>query len=70
MKHKKSWKQIFSLIIVILLITLYLLTLLAAIFDRSETKSLFQASLFCTFVIPILLYTYLFIYKLIHKNDK
>lgn len=66
----KKVKQILAIIGIILLVLLYLSTLVCAIIDRTETMRLFQASVMATVIIPVLLWAYSFIYKLIKKNAK
>ena len=66
----KKVKQILAIIGIILLILLYLSTLVCAIIDHTETMRLFQASILATVIIPVLLWAYSFIYKLIKKNAK
>ena len=66
----KKVKQILAIIGIILLVLLYLSTLICAIIDRTETMRLFQASILATVIIPVLLWAYSFIYKLIKKNAK
>lgn len=66
----KKVKQILAIIGIILLVLLYLSTLICAIIDRTETMRLFQASIMATVIIPVLLWAYSFIYKLIKKNAK
>jgi cell shape-determining protein MreD len=75
-KHKpertiamKKIKQILAILGVILLLSLYVITLLCAIFDSSDTMRLFQASILATIIIPVLLWAYSFIYRLL-KNHK
>lgn len=62
MKKKKTVKQILAILMIILLGCMYLATLLLAIFDPSSSGRLFQASLFLTIALPILLWIYLFLY--------
>lgn len=66
----KKVKQILAIIGIILLVLLYLSTLVCAIIDHTETMRLFQASVMATVIIPVLLWAYSFIYKLIKKNAK
>ena len=66
----KKVKQFLAIIGIILLVLLYLSTLICAIIDRTETMRLFQASILATVIIPVLLWAYSFIYKLIKKNAK
>jgi len=62
-------KRIAAILGVVLLISMYLLTLVSAVFASENAHSLFLASIFCTFVVPIMLYAYILVYKLVHKNE-
>jgi hypothetical protein len=66
----KKLKQITAIVVVIILIALYVITLLTAIFDPTETRSWFRASIFATVVVPVLLWAYMMIFKLIRGNDE
>lgn len=61
----KKIKQILAISGVILLAGLYVITLICAITDKSQTMSLFKASVFATVIIPVLIWAYSFIYRLI-----
>lgn len=61
----KKAKQIAAIISIILLAGMYVLTLVFAIFDRSETMALLKTSVYCSIVIPVFLYVFLLITKLI-----
>lgn len=63
----KKIKQVLAIIGVILLVALYLTTLVFAITDNSGTMDLFFASIVATILIPVLLWAYTFIYRLIKK---
>lgn len=65
----KKTKKIFAMAGVVLLAGLYLATLVCAITDKSQTMGMFKASVFATVIIPILLWTYQFIYRLITKKN-
>lgn len=62
-------KRILAMIGVILLVSLYLLTLVGALTASPNSYALFQASIYCTVVIPVLLYGYMLIYRLIKKKS-
>ena len=64
----KKGKQILAIIGIILLIVLYLSTLVCAITDNTGPMKMFKASIFATFVIPVLIWAYTFLYKLTHKK--
>ncbi|MDF2542374.1 MAG: hypothetical protein K0S47_2092 [Herbinix sp.] len=59
-------KRILALIGVILLVSMILLLVISP-FISTE---LFMASLFSAVTIPIMIYGYILVYRLIHKNDK
>lgn len=54
---------------VVILVLLYLVTLLAAIFDPTASGALFRASLIASFCIPFLIWIYVWMYgKLTQKK--
>ena len=65
----KKVKRILAMIGVIFLVGLYLSTLFCALFAKENLMSLLMASIYATFIIPVLLWAYSLIYKLVHKND-
>ncbi len=64
----KNVKRILAIIGILLLVSLYVITLVLALTDDPHTMSAFRASLYCTFLVPVLLWTYTFIYKLLKNN--
>ncbi len=52
----KKLKQILAIIGIILIAGMYLVSLVCAIIGSEASKSLFVASLYCTFVIPALIW--------------
>lgn len=66
----KKGKRIVALICVVILVGIYLVTLLSAIFTSPATASLFKASLFCTVAVPVLLYGYMLIYKVLKRHNQ
>ena len=66
---KTTSKQIVAIIAIVLLVAMYLLTLIAALFDNANTMFLFRASLIATFTIPLLTWVYIWMYgKLTQKH--
>lgn len=63
-------KKIAAICGVILIVGIYFITFISVIFDFSYSSQLFQVSIYCTVVIPTMIYVYLWIYKLIHKDNK
>ena len=62
-------KRIFAIIGVILLVSLYILTLVMALTDNTSTMRMLEASVLSTIIIPVLIWTYTFIYRLLNKKD-
>lgn len=63
-------KRTAALIGVILILSMYVISLISAFFATEYSHGLFMASVFLTVVIPIMIYGFIEIYKLVHKNDK
>ncbi len=61
-------KKIFAIAGVVILLGMYLLTFISAIFATPNTHSLFLGSLAATIIVPIFLYAYMLIYKVVYKN--
>ena len=64
----KKGKRILAIAGIILLVSLYLITLICAITDNTATMRVFMASIFASVVIPVLLWAYSFIYRKKKKN--
>ena len=62
-------KRILALIGIILLVALYGLTLFAALFDNTDTMRYLTASIAATVVLPVLLWVYQMIYRLIKDRQ-
>ncbi len=65
----KKVRQIMALIGIVLLVALYGTTLFFALTDNPDTMLSFRASLFATVLIPVLIWAYSFIYKLLKGNN-
>lgn len=66
----KKVKQILAILGIVVLLSLYVITLVCAIVDNSNTMRMFQASIVASFIIPVLIWAYGFIYRLIKKSSK
>ena len=64
-----KYKRILSMAVVIILLLLYASTVLFALMDSPMAESLLLASLFCTVVLPAVLYGYAVLIKYT-KRDK
>lgn len=65
-------KRIFSLVLVVVLLALYLTTFIVACFTDKDSGGLFMACLFTTVMFPILLYGYQLILKTLqnHRDEE
>ena len=64
----KKLKSISALIAVVLLVSLYIVTFIAAFFNSPTSSRLFTACLISTFIIPVLLYAYMLVYRILKKR--
>lgn len=68
-KKKITSKQVVAILGVVALVLLYVVTLLAAIFDTDAQGGLFMVCLIATFTIPLLIWVYTWLYgKLTGKH--
>lgn len=63
----KKVKQILAILGVVLLLGLYVITLIMAVTDNTSTLSMLEASVVATILVPILMWAYSFIYRLLKK---
>ena len=61
-------KRIMALAGVILIIALYVITLILAVCGNENTLNLLTASLFATVLVPVLIWVYTFIYRLLAEH--
>ena len=66
----KKVKQILAILGIVVLLSLYVITLVCAIVDNSNTMRMFQASIVASFIIPVLIWAYSFVYKMVKKNHE
>lgn len=66
----KKIKRIGALIVVALLLSLYGITLYAGLTASPNSKGLLMASLYTTIMVPLLLYAYILVYKLLKKRGE
>ena len=62
-------KRIAAWIGIGIIVIMYLLTIAAAILARPETLGLFMASIVLTIMIPIIMWSFLRMHELAHKED-
>ena len=66
----KQIKRIIAAAGIALLVIMYLVTLICAIFDTSNGMFMFKASVMCTVLVPILIWGYTVIYRLAKGKDE
>lgn len=65
----KKTRQILAIIGIILLVGMYASTIVCALSANENFMSMLMASIYASFVIPVLIWAYTLIYKLVKKND-
>ena len=65
----KKGKQLLALLGVIVLVGLYLSTIVCALFAGDNFMDMLMASVYATIIIPVLIWAYTLIYKLVKKKD-
>ncbi len=62
-------KRIAAIVGLVLFASLFLITLISAFFASEKAPGLFMASLFSAIVIPIMIWAFMLVYRLVHRND-
>lgn len=63
-------KRILAVAGIVLLAGMYVATLVCALLDVENYRNLLGASIYATVVVPVLIWAYMFIYRLVKKRDK
>lgn len=66
----KNKKRILAIIGVCILVGLYASTLIFALIGSELSTNLLKAAVACTILLPILLYGYMLLYRLLKKNEE
>lgn len=66
----KKIKRVLAILGVVLLLSMYLVTLISALIDSPYSFSLFKASVFSTVAVPIFIYAIMLVYKVIKGKDE
>ena len=64
----KKMKRILALLGAILLVGLYLSTLVCALSSNENFMDMLKASIYATVIIPVLIWAYTFIYRLLNDH--
>ena len=64
-------KRILAIAGIVLLVALYVVTFIFALLSNNKAfEGMFKASVYMTFVVPVMLYVYMMFYKLLHRDDE
>ena len=63
-------KRIAAMAGIILIVSMYVISLISAFVATEYANGLFLASIFTTFVVPVFLWFFMVFYKHTHKNDQ
>ena len=66
----KKIKQILAICVVVLLVGLYIATLIFAVIGSENTMGMFKAALYSTFIVPVLLWAYGLVYRLLKRHGE
>lgn len=66
----KNIKRIFSILGIVILVGMYILTLIFALFDNPHTFSCLKISVGLTILIPVLLWIYITMYKFLTRKKE
>lgn len=66
----KKVRQICAWVGIVLLVGMYVTTLVASLLKTEYANGLFWASVYCTIVVPVLLYVFFWIYKRKHPEGE
>ena len=65
----KKTRQFLAITGIILLVGMYISTIVCALSANENFMTMLMASLYASFVIPVLIWAYTFLSKLLNKND-
>lgn len=65
----KKIKQISAMVGIVVIVSMYIISIISAIFASEYAPGLFLASIFSTLVIPIMIYGFIAVYKHVHRED-
>lgn len=66
----KKTKRILALIGAILLLLLYVVAFVATVLDHTSDMRYWKAAVAATIIIPVLIWAYSFVYRLLRGSDK
>lgn len=68
--NNSNVKRIGAIIGIILIASMYAVSLIFALFSSPAAPGLFLTAIFSTVIIPIMIYGFIATYKYVHRNDR
>lgn len=65
----KKTKQILALAGALLLFAMYAVTLVFALIGSDHARALLKAAIACTVIVPVFLYAYILVYRVLKKDE-
>lgn len=65
----KKMKQILAFTGALLLFAMYAATLVFALIGSDHARTLLKVAIVCTVIIPVFLYAYILVYRVLKKDD-
>ncbi len=66
----KKIRRIAAIIGIVLLAGMYITAFIAALGQSEHSRAIFKLALYCTFVVPVIIYLLQMIYKLANRDKK
>ena len=67
-KKFKKIRQIAAIIGIVLLVGMYVVAIVASLGNSENSKGLFKLAIYCTIVVPVIIYLLQLIYKLANRK--
>ena len=67
-KKFKKVRQIAAIVGIVLLVGMYIVAIAAALGKSENAQAVFKLALYCTFVVPVIIYLLQLVYKLANRD--
>ena len=67
-KKFKKIRQIAAIVAIVLLVGMYIVAIVAALGKSENAQAIFKLALYCTFVVPVIIYLLQLVYKLANRD--
>ena len=67
-KKFKKVRQIAAIVGIVLLVGMYIVAIVAALGKSENAQAVFKLALYCTFVVPVIIYLLQLVYKLANRD--